>query len=90
MSLLSSAESPEPDRAARVDALMAIVAMTDLPWGKYLNGPERDLVIAAWHAELKALVDLGAIEPLERDSPDWHEAGAGSYTHLTPPTKKMV
>ncbi len=33
VSLLSSAESPEPDRAARVDALMpvAIVAMTDLP-----------------------------------------------------------
>jgi len=80
VSLLSSAESPEPDRAARVDALMAIVAMTDLPWGKYLNGPERDLVIAAWHAELKALVDLGAIEPLERDSPDWHEAVASPRT----------
>ena len=59
---------------------MAIVAMTDLPWGKYLNGPERDLVIAAWHAELKALVDLGAIEPLERDSPDWHEAVASPRT----------
>ena len=80
VSLLSSSESPEPDRAARVDALMAIVAMTDLPWGKYLNGPERDLVIAAWHAELKALVDLGAIEPLERDSPDWHEAVASPRT----------
>jgi hypothetical protein len=35
VSLLSSAESPEPDRAARVDALMPVairvVAMTDLP-----------------------------------------------------------
>jgi hypothetical protein len=73
-SLLSSAESPVADREARVDAIMAVVAMTDLPWGKYLQGPERELVIAAWEAELKALVELGAIEPLVPGSPDWNEA----------------
>ena len=73
-SLLSSAASPVDDRAARIDAIMAVVAMTDLPWGKYLAGPERELVIAAWQAELKALVELGAIEPLVPGSPDWEEA----------------
>jgi hypothetical protein len=71
-SLLSSAESPVADREARVEAIMAVVAMTDLPWGKYLQGPERELVIAAWEAELKALVELGAIEPLVPGSPDWN------------------
>jgi hypothetical protein len=63
-----------PERQARCDALVAIVAMKDLPWAPYLKGPERTHVIAAWHKEIAALVDLGAIVPLEPGSPDWEEA----------------
>ena len=63
-----------PEQRARIDALVAIVAMTDLPWKVYLNGPERDLVIAAWYRELNALLDLKAIVPLIPGSPDWEEA----------------
>jgi hypothetical protein len=48
--------------------------MKDLPWAPYLKGPERTHVIAAWHKEIAALVDLGAIVPLEPGSPDWEEA----------------
>ena len=63
-----------PEQRARIDALVAIVAMSDLPWKAYLKGPECAHVTAAWHRELNALLDLKAIVPLVPGSPDWEEA----------------
>ena len=65
---------PVSERRDRVDALVAIVAMSDLPWKAYLNGPERAHVTAAWNRELHALLGLNAIVPLVPGSPDWEEA----------------
>jgi hypothetical protein len=58
----------------RIDTLVAIVAMTDLPWKAYLKGPECAHVTAAWHRELNALLDLGALVPLVPGTPDYEEA----------------
>ena len=63
-----------PEQRARIDALVAIVAMSDLPWKAYLKGPECAHVTAAWYRELNALLDLKAIVPLVPGSPDWEEA----------------
>ena len=65
---------PLPEQRARIDALVAIVAMSDLPWKAFLNGPERAHVTAAWYRELNALLDLKALVPLIPGSPDWQEA----------------
>ena len=63
-----------PEQRARIDALVAIVAMSDLPWKAYLNGTEHAHVVAAWHRELNALLDLKALVPLVPGSPEWEEA----------------
>jgi hypothetical protein len=47
---------PLPEQRARIDALVAIVAMSDLPWKAYLKGPECAQVTAAWYRELNALL----------------------------------
>ena len=65
---------PVSEQRTHIDALVAIVAMTDLPWKAYLNGPEREHVMAAWNRELRALLDLNAIVPLVPGSPDYEEA----------------
>ena len=73
----SHASAPQ-ERATRLDALLAIVAMTDLPWDRYLAGPERQQVIEAWRKELQALLQLGAIVELVPGSPEWQEAVASA------------
>ena len=73
----SHASAPQ-ERATRLDALLAIVAMTYLPWDRYLAGPERQQVIDAWRKELQALLQLGAIVELVPGSPEWQEAVASA------------
>ena len=65
---------PLPEQRARIDALVSIVAMSDLPWKAFLKGPECAQVTAAWYRELNALLDLGALVALIPGSPDWEEA----------------
>ena len=65
---------PLSEQRTRIDALAAIVAMTDLPWKAFLKGPECAQVTAAWYRELSALLDLGALVALVPGSPDWEEA----------------
>ena len=67
------ASSPA-ERATRLEALLAVVAMSDLPWDRYLAGPERQHVIDAWQRELKALLELGAIVELFPGTPEWEQA----------------
>ena len=62
------------ERAARLDALLAVIAMADLPWDRYLAGPERQQVVEAWERELQALLQLGAIVELVPGTPEWDEA----------------
>ena len=62
-----------------VGTYLAFLAQKDIKWKKALSGPDRDLAIAAFHAERDSLLDT-VLELLDESHPDYAEAKEAAIT----------